>query len=429
MNSPAIPSRRPFAADSKLPVLVKTNPAFEFLVAVLGSPDDKNGILERLISEGMNWKQFLRLAEEHRVIPQVFASLSGLKQLCPNEVREQLRKRYDANVRQTLRLSGDLLRILKHFESRQISVLPYKGPVLGNLAYGDAAARQYSDLDLLVRPHDVARAELALNEVGYKKNHHGSPSKSADLKSGYEYTFDSKDARNVVELQWRILPRFYSVEFDIEKLFERARRMKLNGYPLQTLSSEDLLLVLCVHAAKHQWTQLSYLCDIGHLMQSQNLNWGGVFQSADELGIRRILDLNLSMVKDLLEINLPAVKAVEIIPINPRLRRRVERCLEGEHGPVESLSYFRLLSEVRERRRDRFRFWWRLLWTPGIGDWSAIQLPAGLYPLYRFVRVYRLAYRAYRRPHAKPAASETIIGRPEENLRGSRRGKVSGDRG
>ena len=65
---------------------------------------------------------------------------------------------------------------------------------------------------------------------------------------------------------------------------------------------------------------------------------------------------------------------------------------EEEFDP-ESMAYFRLMMELRERRRDRAAFWWRLLFTPGAGEWAMVRLPGPLFPLYRAVRIYRLAER------------------------------------
>jgi hypothetical protein len=59
----------------------------------------------------------------------------------------------------------------------------------------------------------------------------------------------------------------------------------------------------------------------------------------------------------------------------------------------EQLSYFRLMMRLRERRMDRVRFFTRLTFTPGPGEWVAVQLPKPLSPLYRVVRLARLASR------------------------------------
>jgi hypothetical protein len=59
----------------------------------------------------------------------------------------------------------------------------------------------------------------------------------------------------------------------------------------------------------------------------------------------------------------------------------------------EQLSYFRLAMRLRERKIDRLRFFTRLAFTPGPGEWEAVRFPKLLFPLYRLVRLGRLASR------------------------------------
>ena len=59
----------------------------------------------------------------------------------------------------------------------------------------------------------------------------------------------------------------------------------------------------------------------------------------------------------------------------------------------EQVSYFRLMMQLRERKADRLRFLTRLTFTPGPGEWEAVRLPKPLFPLYRVVRLARLASR------------------------------------
>jgi len=63
---------------------------------------------------------------------------------------------------------------------------------------------------------------------------------------------------------------------------------------------------------------------------------------------------------------------------------------------VESMAYFRLMMRLRERPADRRRFLQRLVFTPGPGEWQAVHLPGPLFPLYRLVRLSRLAARLVR---------------------------------
>ena len=59
----------------------------------------------------------------------------------------------------------------------------------------------------------------------------------------------------------------------------------------------------------------------------------------------------------------------------------------------EQVSYFRLMMQLRERKADRLRFLTRLTFTPGPGEWETLRLPKPLFPLYRVVRLARLASR------------------------------------
>ncbi len=310
---------------------------------------------------------------------------------------EALRQCDKANAHRTLWLTLELLNIHRHLQARGVDVLPYKGPLLAETLYGNVALRQFSDLDLLVRSDDLPAIKKALAELGYEPGLRLAQAAERDyLKSGYEYTFDGARGRNLLEIKWQILPRFYSIGFDVNEFFRRAAVVTIEGQRLRTLCDQDLMLVLCVHAAKHAWKQVSWLCDIVQLARSQGLDWAALQANAERLGIMRIVTVTFRLAQKLLGAALPAQLRIEIERDTEAevLAERVVRLIvaEEEFDP-ESMAYFRLMMELRERRRDRASFWWRLLITPGAGEWSAVRLPGPLFPLYRAVRIYRLAER------------------------------------
>lgn len=373
-----------------------SSPEFKLLVACCGqsSKGERAERVREILQKPVDWERLVQLAAHHRVVPHLYRTLS-VSAGAPASALQMLQQGYEANARQTLWLTRELLRILGHLESHGINALPYKGPVLAEILYSNVALRQFSDLDVLIHAADVARTKATILELGYRHTLELTPQQErAYLNSGYEYAFDSSHGQNLLEMQWQILPRFYSVGFDVDEFFDRAARVSLGGHSLPTLCAEDLMLVLCVHAAKHAWMQLSWLCDISELAQS--VDWTVVQKRAQRLAVERIVAVTFVLAQGLLGTPMPhpvlgqaekdpAVEDIvkEILPIITQ---------ETEYD-TESISYFRLMMDLRERWQDRFHFLWRLVSTPGVGEWSAIRLPGPLFPLYRIVRLARLTAR------------------------------------
>lgn len=308
---------------------------------------------------------------------------------------EAFRQRDTVNAHRTLWLSGELINIHRHLLARGLEALPYKGPVLAETLYGNVALRQFSDLDFLVRTPDLPAIRSALGEMGYQAGLQlSSAAERAYVKSGYEFAFDSPQGRNLVEIKWQVLPRFYSINFAVADFFERAVTRDVAGQRLQTLCDQDLMLVLCVHAAKHSWTQLSWLCDIAQLARSRVIDWEALRLRAERLGITRIVSVSFLLAEQLLAAPVPAQLNADDNPAAKAVAERVLKQIvaEADFDP-ESVSYFRLMMDLRERRRDQISFLWRLCTTPGPGEWSVIRLPGPLFPLYRVVRMFRHANR------------------------------------
>jgi hypothetical protein len=278
--------------------------------------------------------------------------------------------------------------------------MPYKGVVLSQTLYGDMALRQSGDMDLLVHASDLPRTKKNVCELGYTPRLTlSAAAERAYVRSGYECTFDHAGGRNLLELQWALQPNFYSVDFDLSGVFRRAVTLSVAGRQAKTPSPEDLLLILSLHAAKHVWGRLIWLRDIAQITKRPDLNWDWITSQAKAMGIERIMHVTLLLAKSLLGAEIPSSPnrtllndaASHTLADNIRIEMA-----NGVSCNVESLDYFRLMMRLRERRADRLRFLRRLTFTPGPGEWEAIQLPARLFPLYRVVRLWRLTARLFR---------------------------------
>ena len=362
------------------------NAEFELILACCKRTNEAD--IMSLLSPGLDWERVLESAEHHRVVPVMHAVLAGKR-----AVPSALRVRAHQHAWRALHFSAELRKISQCFERRGIEFMAHKGPALAQLLYGNHALRQFGDLDLLVRTRDVAPATDALIELGYAPHLRLSTRQEQSfLRSGYEFCFGLNSEPHLVELQWQIVPRFCSINFDMNALFSRSARIELDGTPLRTLGSADLLLVLCVHAAKHEWSQLGMLRDIATLAEF-DLDWNWIVAEARRLGILKILQVSLQAACKLFTIALSA----QLPPANQResqlvsvvIRRLQQNCETN----TESFRYFRDQLHTRERRRDRARFMWRLATTPGIEEWRAVRIPDRYFAMYRVVRIGRLVKR------------------------------------
>ena len=370
------------------------------LAAISASPEKVDDLPGRL-QQNLDWPKLIRLAADHGVSSLLYQSLISMgDSAAPTEALQSLRRRHDVNVHKCLFLTRELVRVLDNLDSLGIEVMPYKGVVLSQTLYGDMALRQSGDMDLLVHASDLPRIKKNVCELGYTP--HLTLSEAAErayLRSGYECAFDYAGGHNLLELQWALQPNFYSVDFDLSGVFRRAMTVSVAGRQAKTPSPEDLLLILSLHAAKHVWGRLIWLCDIAQATKRPDLNWDWITSQAKALGIERIMHVSLLLAKSLLRAEIPSSPNSTLLSDAASHTLADSIRIEMANGVscnVESLDYFWLMMRLRERRADRLRFLRRLTFTPGPGEWKAIQLPARLFPLYRVVRLWRLTARLYR---------------------------------
>jgi len=357
-----------------------------------------------------DWQEFFRIAEHHGVLALTARNLLDHAIPLPAEIRRSLEAAYAANFRRGLWFAAELMRATRHLAQKPIRVIPYKGPVLAQAAYGDLALRSFNDLDLLIAPADFFLAKAALAEIGYSPSKPFTPAvERLWLHNGYECSFDGPAGKNLLEVQWALLPAFYAVDsrdLAFEYLWERAGRINLgetgnSGSPagdaqVPCLSPEDSLLILSLHAAKHLWTRLIWIADIAESLRAPSLDFKVVVTRVREIGIARILGVSLSLANRLLGAELSPL-ARNLIERDSEIPRIVRDCEErllccGSYD-FNCTGYFKQVRRLRERGGDRLRYLWRLAGTLGEGDIDAIRLPEIAFPLYRGVRLMRLARR------------------------------------
>ena len=242
-------------------------------------------------------------------------------------------------IQWSLRLSAELLRLLDLFERHAIPALPFKGPALAFALYGDVAMREYCDLDVLLRPEDLAAAKHALLAEGYTTDlpsHAGR--EAAYLRARYELHFTTPDGAVPIEIHQAFLPPSYCVPFDYPALWRRLERQPFCGREVLALppsrSAADAL------RARRQTRLDGDERHPRHRAAADNFSdricWPALLDQARAMGARRILLLGLSLAAALPDTPTPPAPP-DVLALARGGPRRVATFRTGPRGALAGI--------------------------------------------------------------------------------------------
>jgi hypothetical protein len=355
--------------------------------------------IRALCTPSLNWPLAIDTAHTHGLMPLLYFQLTRCPDVVPAAILDTLRLRFQRNALRSVLLVIELRRLLGLFAGRGIAAVPFKGPTLAAVAYGDVTLRHYLDLDILVPRSEVLAATRVLESEGYRPSLRLTATQhAAFLGSHCEYILVRERDGVCVELHWEIVPGEFGVSMKTWDLWSRVRSIPLLDTVVPAPAVEDLLVVLCVHASKHCWSRIGWVCDVAELVRAHpDLDWREALERARALGAERMVLLGLVLAQELLGAPLPAAMVPSRVAADGRVRvlaRRVARWVYDDTVPAErSLEAALFHLAMRERGRDKFRYGRRLAFTATVGDWETVPLPGALFSLYRFLRPARLAWR------------------------------------
>jgi hypothetical protein len=356
----------------------------------------------KLLQTDLDWERLVEFAAFHGMRPLLSRLLKTIDStVIPQDVMESLTTFAKLNVQRNLRATGYLMEIMATLERHGISAIPYKGPALASLIYGDVGVREFSDLDILVDRIEVFKAKEVMTRLGYVPEIELEVwQERIFLETGNVLLFSHRETQNLVELHWQLSPGYLAPATDTRGLRRRLVEVYPGGQRMKTLSPEDYLVYLCVHGAKHLWERLGWLADIAVLISNQpRLDWDFVVKEAARQQSERMLFLGLQLAGELLRVELPLdieeriagdpkVKTLSIeskkwlftsFGSAPTFRRRVIYCL-NLHG----------------RLREKIKYLILGATAPNTMDWAYVELPEPVSFLYRFARPIRLLKSIFR---------------------------------
>jgi Uncharacterised nucleotidyltransferase len=356
---------------------------------------ERAGRIRELSAGGLDWTRLLTLAERNGLRPLLYSHLSSI---CPERVPPEtfafLRDYFQKNAAFNLLLTGELLRLVALLNDHGIEAMPLKGPAIAVMLYGHVRLRQFGDLDILVRTPDIWRASEIFEAQGFEPQYPiPAEWRDAYVRQDYARLFHRDGGRTIVELHWGIAERSFGVRFDADAMWSRRQSMTLQGHTVPSPSAEDLMLMLCVHGARHAWDKLEALCSLAELARREDLDWTYIWRTARDMRCERMLAFPLWLAYGLLDVSLPREAAAladsrAFHAMANRVVRDFYADVVQSQTPARQLA---LKMRLKDSYADCARYGVGLAFTAKPDDWAAVRLRGPLSFGYPLVRAFRRA--------------------------------------
>ncbi|HEY6894546.1 MAG TPA: nucleotidyltransferase family protein [Rhodanobacteraceae bacterium] len=324
-----------------------------------------------------------------------YALRHGMLAWLPENVGRDAKREYAASALSGIRT---LVRVSTAFTSAGVRAAWFKGPVLSAWLYGEATARRFGDLDVLISRHDRDRAAAVLADLGYTR---AIPGRAGDvIFAGLgAWPFDRPgDIR--IDLHWRLAADRFPEVVRVDDAVRDAAVARVAGYDVLTLRPAHAAALVLLHAAKHLWYALELPFSIAWLMRRADVDWREVHELSARTGGIRAASAGLRLAATLFDAAIPA-------PFAPAAMEResAELCrladvalaLPPNTFPDRTLES-RLHKLACDSWRRRIAYDMRRLIEPTRAEWDWVQLPDALAPLYAPARVVRLLVAAFSAP-------------------------------
>lgn len=246
-------------------------PAFRALLTLVdpwleGRPEEIGQRIERL--GPVDWAEVHAYARRHRVTPYVAQHLQGLA--VPQDVAARFSNDAQAATFHELGMMALLRSVKTLFDDAGIPFLVIKGLVLSSQYHGRMGLRVNHDIDVVVDPANMLRANQLLRDAGWTRIEPDAALEGQELADWIERTKDwvylDPSGRVILELHHRLFDNPLLCEPGI---MARAQSVRLfDQLEVRTLGPADQPGYLALHGALHAWSRLKWLVDMGMVLKA-----------------------------------------------------------------------------------------------------------------------------------------------------------------
>jgi hypothetical protein len=350
----------------------------------------------QLVNQVRDWEFLLNAANTHGLIPLLQKHVHSLAaDLTPVGALSSLKQQSVANTQNVLHLMSRQLKLFRLFKENQIPVAIFKGSVLSQMVYGEPTLRHAGDIDVLISRAHFSRAKSLLESLGYEMAPSLSDAQLASHRRSHcEIQFVRDDWFTVIDLHWAFAPKNFVFKLEADDVLSRLQRVEVAGTEIETLATEDLILYLSMHGAKHLWRALEWITSLGELIRSaESIDWDVVVERAVQAHATGMLALGLRLIETISQIEIP-IRVFSSVDPDASAKKLAHQVLVN----IFSLSSAQLSTEtnlhnfkIMDRKRDALVCALRAVFVPTLTDWHSLALPPSLHSLYYAYRPLRLS--------------------------------------
>ncbi|HEU5227211.1 MAG TPA: nucleotidyltransferase family protein [Ktedonobacteraceae bacterium] len=197
--------------------------------------------------------------------------------------------------------------------SANIPLMVLKGADIAMTCYPQPDLRYFDDVDLMVRPEDLAATMAILERLGYSYHQEYRFEEISGQRSGFVYAKLVAAGYVVFEVHTAPHANELGVTFNVADLWQRARPVTLHGVQVHAMGPEDLLLFLCWHYRSHFFERLIWLYDVAILLLAygSQLDWNLLYHLARRQGMLASIYYALGWCQQLFDVVLPPEAQLE----------------------------------------------------------------------------------------------------------------------
>ncbi len=272
--------------------LSKMNPSSETVSKIKELLDDKRN--------DINFDNIFKYAAKNEVLPIIYENLRTFDNV-PEELILKLRNAYLHSFKNNILNAEEMLRILRSLADAGVKAVPLKGSLASELVFRNIGAYPATDIDILVRPEDLKRAERILTESNYRSV---EGIRVKDLLMSHYHFIYSKDIY-FVELHWNLVKRYFYIP--PEFWWNETEEIEYSGIKINMLSPERYLIYAIFRLFDHGFRPLKFFIFIcGLLLKYKGeIDWQKLILFSKNYRMDRLLCFTLRLINDIFDVDIP----------------------------------------------------------------------------------------------------------------------------